>query len=106
MLERTILLLLDGKGCLIREKLLSIGTIDAALVSPREIFLQALRVGAVSFLLLHNHPSGDPAPSREDCLFTERVREAGSLMGVPLLDHIIIGDNSYVSLRERGIFET
>ncbi len=67
MLERTILLLLDGKGCLIREKLLSIGTIDAALVSPREIFLQALaRVGAVSFLLLHNHPSGDVTPSPED----------------------------------------
>ena len=78
MLERTILLLLDGKGCLIREKLLSIGTIDAALVSPREIFLQALRVGAVSFLLLHNHPSGDPAPSREDCLFP-----AGTLLRAP-----------------------
>ncbi len=76
MLERTILLLLDGKGCLIREKLLSIGTIDAALVSPREIFLQALRVGAVSFLLLHNHPSGDVTPSpdawRDDAALPDR----------------------------------
>ena len=72
----------------------------------RDIYIEALRFRACGIILLHNHPSGDPAPSREDCLFTERVREAGSLMGVPLLDHIIIGDNSYVSLRERGIFET
>ena len=72
----------------------------------REIYIEALRFRACGIILLHNHPSGDPAPSREDCLFTERVREAGSLVGVPLLDHIIIGDNSYVSLRERGIFET
>ena len=74
--------------------------------TPREIYIEALRFRACGIILLHNHPSGDPAPSREDCLFTERVREAGSLVGVPLLDHIIIGDNSYVSLRERGIFET
>ena len=87
MLERTILLLLDGKGCLIREKLLSIGTIDAALVSPREIFLQALRVGAVSFLLLHNHPSGDVTPSPEDKELTKRLAMLGGMMQLCLTDH-------------------
>ena len=80
--------------------------VNASCATPREIFIEALRSRACGIILLHNHPSGDPTPSREDCLFTERVMEAGKLMGVPLLDHIIIGDNSYVSLRERGIFET
>lgn len=89
-----------------RDITVSRGTVNASCATPREIYIEALRFRACGIILLHNHPSGDPAPSREDCLFTERIREAGSLMGVPLLDHIIIGDNSYVSLRERGIFET
>lgn len=101
ILERTILLLLDGKGCLIREKLLSIGTIDAALVSPREIFLQALRVGAVSFLLLHNHPSGDVTPSPEDKELTKRLAMLGGMMQLCLTDHIIVGDSDFsVSVRQ------
>ena len=91
--ENLKLLLLNTKNILLRDITVSRGTVNASCATPR-------------IILLHNHPSGDPAPSREDCLFTERVREAGSLVGVPLLDHIIIGDNSYVSLRERGIFET
>ena len=86
--------------------MLTKGTVNQTILSPREVFIEAFRYQAVKIILIHNHPSGDPAPSREDCLFTERVREAGSLMGIPLLDHIVIGDNSYVSLRERGIFET
>lgn len=89
MLERTILLLLDGKGCLIREKLLSIGTIDAALVSPREIFLQALRVGAVSFLLLHNHPSGDVTPRPRGQRTYKAPCYAWRVMQLCLTDHII-----------------
>ena len=103
MLERTILLLLDGKGCLIREKLLSIGTIDAALVSPREIFLQALRVGAVSFLLLHNHPSGDVTPSPEDKELTKRLAMLGGMMQLCLTDHIIVGDSDFFSFRQAGL---
>ena len=103
ILERTILLLLDGKGCLIREKLLSIGTIDAALVSPREIFLQALRVGAVSFLLLHNHPSGDVTPSPEDKELTKRLAMLGGMMQLCLTDHIIVGDSDFFSFRQAGL---
>ena len=104
--EEIHVMFLNTKQHLIRDFLVSKGTVNASVVTPREILIEGLRCLAVGMVLVHNHPSGDPAPSREDCLFTERVREAGSLMGVPLLDHIIIGDNSYVSLRERGIFET
>ena len=104
--ENLKLLLLNTKNILLRDITVSRGTVNASCATQREIYIEALRFRACGIILLHNHPSGDPAPSREDCLFTERVREAGSLMGVPLLDHIIIGDNSYVSLRERGIFET
>ena len=95
------LLLLNTKNILLRDITVSRGTVNASCATPREIFIEALRSRACGIILLHNHPSGDPTPSREDCLFTERVMEAGKLMGVPLLDH-----NSYVSLRERGIFET
>ena len=73
------------------------------MVSPREIFLEALKFQAVSIILLHNHPSGDPAPSREDILVTGRVAEAGKLIGISLTDHIIIGDRCYISLKERGM---
>ena len=104
--ENLKLLLLNTKNILLRDITVSRGTVNASCATPREIYIEALRFRACGIILLHNHPSGDPAPSREDCLFTERVREAGKLMGIPLLDHIIIGDNSYVSLRERGIFET
>ena len=76
---------------------------NASVVSPREIFIEAVRHHAVSLVLVHNHPSGDPAPSREDLSITRRVKEAGELIGIRLLDHIIIGDNSYISLKERGI---
>ena len=98
--ENLKLLLLNTKNILLKDTTVSIGTVNASCATPREIFIEALRSRACGIILLHNHPS------REDCLFTERVVEAGKLMGVPLLDHIIIGDNSYVSLRERGIFET
>ncbi len=99
------LLLLNTKSRLIGEKDVSVGTADRALVSPRELFIEALHRNAVSIILLHNHPSGDPAPSREDLRITRRIYEAGALIGIQLLDHIIIGDNSFVSLREQGLFE-
>ena len=92
-----------SKTWLIREKLLSIGTIDAALVSPREIFLQALRVGAVSFLLLHNHPSGDVTPSPEDKELTKRLAMLGGMMQLCLTDHIIVGDSDFFSFRQAGL---
>ncbi|HIX14266.1 MAG TPA: DNA repair protein RadC [Candidatus Hungatella pullicola] len=101
--EQTRLMLLNTKGALIKELMLSQGTVNMSLASPREIFLEALRHRAVYVVMVHNHPSGDPSPSREDILLTKRVREAGELIGIPLLDHVIIGDNSYISLKERGI---
>lgn len=98
------LLLLNTRARLIGETILSVGTVDTAIVSPRELFLEALRRNAVSIIMLHNHPSGDPEPSREDMHITKRIHEAGALLGIELMDHIIIGDNCYVSLRERGLF--
>lgn len=103
--EQVVLLALDGKCRLIQKIILSNGTVNASFSNPRDIFLTALKYGAVSVILLHNHPSGDPTPSREDILTTKRVSEAGQLIGIPLMDHIIIGDNTYVSLKERGFLD-
>lgn len=100
--ERMKLLLLNTKSRLIGETEISKGTVNASIVSPRELFIEALQKNAVFIILLHNHPSGDPGPSREDVLVSKKVQEAGDMIGVELLDHIIIGDNCYVSLKEQG----
>jgi DNA repair protein RadC len=101
--EKLLLLLLNTRSVLIKDIMLSHGTVNAALISPREIFVEALKYSAVYIILLHNHPSGNPNPSRDDILNTKRVKEAGDLIGITLIDHVIIGDNNYVSLKERGI---
>ena len=98
------MLILNNKNVLMKDIDISKGTVNASLATPREIYIEALKYRGTSIILLHNHPSGDPAPSSDDCLFTKRVEEAGKLIGISLLDHIIIGDSSYVSLKERGIF--
>lgn len=100
--EHMKLLLLNTKARLIGETEVSKGTVNASIVSPRELFIEALQKNAVSIILLHNHPSGDPEPSREDILITKKVQEAGWMIGIELLDHIIIGNNCYVSLKEKG----
>lgn len=100
--EQVRLLVLNGKYAMAKELILSNGSFNSATVSPREVFHYALRHQAVAVVLLHNHPSGDPAPSKADLLQTRRIYETGKLIGIPLLDHIIIGDNRYVSLRESG----
>lgn len=100
--EQVRLLVLDGKNALTKELVFSYGSFNAAMASPREVFYYALKHKAVSIILLHNHPSGDPAPSREDMMLTRRIAETGKLIGIPLLDHIIIGNNRYVSLKEDG----
>ena len=97
------MLILNTKNVLMKDIDISKGTVNASLATPREIFIEALKYRGTSVILLHNHPSGDPTPSNDDCLFTKRVAEAGKMIGISLLDHIIIGDNSYVSLKERGI---
>ena len=103
--ECVIMVSLDGKGRMLGEKKLSDGSVRMSLISPREIFLEALRVKAVNFLLVHNHPSGDPTPSRLDREMTKRVSELGAVMDILLMDHIIIGDNRYASFRELGYLE-
>lgn len=100
--EHLLLLLLDNKSNLLGEKEIFTGTVNASLVSPREIYLEALKFHAVGIILLHNHPSGDPTPSDADRRITRKVWEAGSLLDIPLLDHIVIGDRKYVSFREEG----
>lgn len=100
--EHVLLLLLDTKLSLIREMTLSIGTASCSVLSPRDIFRIAAREGAVFVMLLHNHPSGDPTPSSADIDLTMRVQEAGRLVEIELVDHIVIGDHRYVSLKEAG----
>lgn len=101
--EHMKLLMLNTKAHLIGETLISKGTVNASLISPRELFIEALQKNAVSIILLHNHPSGDPTPSREDILLTKRILDAGNLIGIELLDHIIIGNNCYISFREENL---
>lgn len=100
--EHVYLLLLDGKCRLIRELLLTKGTANNSLLSPRDVFVEAQRYRAESIVLLHNHPSGDPTPSDTDLSVTRQIKKAGELTDIPLLDHIIIGRNDYISLKERG----
>lgn len=102
--EQTVLLSLNSKCELVKETVLSIGTVNASLVSPRELFLQALEDHAVMVILIHNHPSGDPTPSKDDYELTKRLRKAGELLQIPLLDHIIIGDQCYTSFLESKCF--
>lgn len=102
--EQLICMMLDTKNHLLGEEMVFKGTVNSSLVNPREIFLTAVSYHAVGILLIHNHPSGDPAPSRADLDFTQRVCRAGEILGIPLVDHIIIGDHRFLSFRQRGIF--
>jgi len=101
--EQMICMFLDTKNHLIGEKLISLGTVNSSVVSPREIYLTALNYHAVNIILIHNHPSGDPNPSQSDITTTERIQIAGEILGIHLLDHIIVGDQKYVSLKEMNI---
>lgn len=100
--EVLLLLMLNQKGRLLKEKYMFKGTVNASMISPREIFLEALSARAVQIILLHNHPSGDAQPSKEDMQVTRRVSEAGMLLGIQLTDHIIIGGHAYISFREKN----
>ena len=101
--EVVICMMSDVKGHFLGDKVLTRGTATGSLVTPREIYMEALRRHAVSLILVHNHPSGDPSPSESDILLTRRVQEAGNVIGISLLDHIIIGDKRFLSFRQQQI---
>lgn len=101
--EQMICMMLDTKNHLLGEEKLSKGTVNTSAISPRELFLAALSYRAVSILMVHNHPSGDATPSREDILLTQRVKRAGEMLGIYLLDHIVIGDCTYCSMKQEGL---
>ncbi len=96
-------LYLDARNKVIRDEIIAIGTLTSSLIHPREVLRPAIEVGAVGIILAHNHPSGDPSPSREDIEATNNIVKASRIMNIELLDHIIIGNSSYASLREKGI---
>ncbi|MBQ1688901.1 MAG: DNA repair protein RadC [Lachnospiraceae bacterium] len=101
--EQAILLLLDSKCHKIKDFIVSQGTVNASIVEPREILVRALQYKAVHMILLHNHPSGDVTPSKEDIILTEKLYQAGELVGVTLLDHIIIGNNVFWSFQQEDM---
>ena len=103
--EHLVALLLNAK-CEIESRItVSIGELTSTVVHPREVFRQAIRKGAAGIILAHNHPSGDPTPSQDDIQSTKRIMEVSKLVGIRLLDHLIIGDGRYISLRNEGYME-
>lgn len=103
--EHFIVLCLNTKNEIIARKTISIGTLDQALVHPRDVFRFAIKSNAARIIAVHNHPSGNPEPSENDKTVTKRLIRSGDILGIEILDHIIVGNDSYISLRERGLFE-
>lgn len=101
--EHFKLILLDSRNKIIGISTISIGTLNASLVHPREIFKEAIIHNSASVVLAHNHPSGDPEPSEEDIKITERLVESGKILGIEVIDHIVIGKTNFVSFKERGL---
>ena len=101
--EQFGVVLLDTKHRVLRTTILSVGTLDSSIVHPREIFREATAAGAAAIVLFHNHPSGDPEPSEDDLRLTQRMMAAGVLMGIDVIDHVILADVKYCSLREKGL---
>lgn len=94
---------LNSRHQVLRRDIISIGSLNASIVHPREVFLQAIAVSAASLVLAHNHPSGDPTPSEEDVAITRRLHEAGRLLGIELVDHVVVARDAYASFRERRL---
>lgn len=102
--EYFLALLLDTRNQLIKVSEISIGSLDASIVHPREVFKEVISASAASVIFAHNHPSGNPEASEDDIKLTKRLVEAGEILGIDVLDHIIIGDKSYLSLKREGLF--
>lgn len=101
--EHFCILCLNTKNKIVGVHTISVGSLNASIVHPREVFKAAMLNNAAAIICLHNHPSGDPTPSREDVETTQRLKEAGSILGIKVLDHIIVGEDEYVSLTEKGL---
>ncbi|MBA7530806.1 hypothetical protein ES705_23017 [subsurface metagenome] len=101
--EKLFAVFLGTKNYLIKRKLVSVGGIDVNVFKPKEILYMAVRENSSAMIIVHNHPSGDPEPSEEDIKITKKLVEAGKVIGIPIRDHIIIGDGTYISMKERGI---
>ena len=102
--EYFLALLLDTRNQLIKVSEISVGSLDSSIVHPREVFKEAISASAASIIFVHNHPSGDPTASEDDIKLTKRLAEVGELMGIDVLDHIIIGDKIFLSLKREGLF--
>jgi DNA repair protein RadC len=101
--EMTKVILLDSRNRVLKIETVFVGTLNFSVLHPREIFQVALRHNAASIILTHNHPSGEAEPSPEDIQATQQIADAGKLIDIPLLDHVIIGDGCYTSLKEKGV---
>ena len=101
--EHFLAVLLSTKNHVLKTAVISIGSLNASIVHPRELFREAINCRAAAVILAHNHPSGDPTPSPEDVALTRKLVEAGSLLDIPVLDHLILGDGKFISLKEKGI---
>jgi DNA repair protein RadC len=101
--EKFVTIFLNTKNHVIGHEVLSIGSLNSTIVHPREVFRAAIQRSSSAIICVHNHPSGDPTPSRDDIDMTRRLQEAGGIVGIDLLDHVIIGDASFTSLKEQGL---
>lgn len=102
--EKCIGIYLDSRKRILKQETIFVGSLDSSLIHPREIYKIGIIEGAAGIIIVHNHPSGDPTPSEEDIIVTQQLKEAGKIVGITLLDHIIIGENNYFSLHEEGYF--
>ncbi len=102
--EHFLAILLDTRGQMIKTSEISIGSLDSSIVHPREVFKEAMSASAASVIFVHNHPSGDPEPSEDDIKLSERLAQAGEIVGIDVLDHIIVSDGGYLSLKGKGLF--
>ena len=104
--EEMLVLLLDAKHKIIGINSVSVGSLTLSIVHPRETFKAAIVSNCAAIILAHNHPSGDPTPSQEDRTLTARLKQAGEILGIPVLDHLVIGDETYISFADRGWMDT
>ena len=98
-----MVVLVDARHRILREEVISIGSLTSSIVHPREVFAPAVRASAGAVILIHNHPSGEPSPSEDDIAVTRRLERAAEILGIRILDHIIVGDGEYASFKEMGL---